>query len=375
MYDRTSKGAKTLPGKYYTADSIYHLESDRIFTNEWLYAGRVSQLPAAGSYFLHKIDNESLIILRDQQNEIRAFYNVCRHRGTQLCTEASGRFSKSIQCPYHAWTYGLNGDLIGAPNMHEVPDFSKAEYPLHPVTLSTWEGGIFINLSAQPDPFDTAFAILDGKFGKWRLEELTVAHQVIYEVGANWKLIMQNYSECYHFPNLHPVLNKLTPYRNSYNDLEEGPFFGGPMRMSIEGGSMTMSGQRCAAPLEGITGDDLNRVYYYVVFPNFLLSLHPDYVLVHRLERIAPDKTKVICEWLFHPEAIADPDFDPSGAIEFWNMTNLQDWHVCELSQQGVSSRAYVPGPYAELESMIAAFDRQYLHKIGHLPDVSNTGQ
>jgi Rieske 2Fe-2S family protein len=153
------------------------------------------------------------------------------------------------------------------------------------------------------------------------------------------------------------------------NDLEEGPFLGGPMRMALEGGSMTMSGQRCAAPLGDVCGEDLNRVYYYVLFPNFLLSLHPDYVLIHRLERLAVDKTRIICEWLFHPGAMAQPGFDPAGAIEFWNMTNLQDWHVCELSQKGVSSRAYAPGPYAELESMIAAFDRQYLRVMGHQPE------
>ena len=133
----------------------------------------------------------------------------------------------------------------------------------------------------------------------------------------------------------------------------------------MKGGSMTMSGQRCASPLGELAGEDLNCVQYYTVFPNLLLSLHPDYVLIHRIERLAPDRSRIVCDWLFHPSAIAEPDFDPSGAIEFWNMTNQQDWHVSELSQKGISSRAYTPGPYAELESMIAAWDRQYLAALG----------
>lgn len=172
-------------------------------------------------------------------------------------------------------------------------------------------------------------------------------------------------SECYHCPSLHPVLNVLTPFRNSSNDLEEGPFLGGPMRMSIDGGSMTMTGRRCAPSLGDLDGEALNCVQYYTVYPNMLLSLLPDYVLIHRVERLAPDASRVICDWLFHPEAMAAPGFDPSDAIEFWNMTNLQDWGVSGLSQKGISSQAYTPGPYSELESMIAAWDREYLRSIG----------
>lgn len=137
------------------------------------------------------------------------------------------------------------------------------------------------------------------------------------------------------------------------------------MGLAREDGSMTMSGGRCAPLLAGVTGDDTSLVYYYTIFPNMLLSLHPDYVLVHRVEREAPNRSKIICEWLFHPHATGKPDFDPSDAIEFWNMTNKQDWEVSELSQKGVSSRAYQPGPYAELESMIAEWDRYYLSALG----------
>jgi Rieske 2Fe-2S family protein len=331
----------------------------------WLYAGHVSELPDPGSYFLRSLDDESVIVVRDRTGEIRAFFNVCRHRGSRLCTEPSGAFAGGIQCPYHAWTYSLDGSLKGAPNMQEVERFNRADYPLHPVSLTVWEGFIFISFSSAPAPFEELIAPLVGRIDVWSLPELESVHQTVYDVSANWKLFFQNYSECYHCPSVHPMLNKLTPYRDSFNDLDEGKILGGPMKMSIHGGSMTMNGQACAAPLGEVGGDDLGRVYYYTIFPNMFLSLHPDYVLVHRSESISVNRTRIHCDWLFHPDAIVEPDFDPSGAVEFWDMTNRQDWHLCSISQQGISSRAYTPGPYAELESQLAAFDREYLRILG----------
>ena len=198
------------------------------------------------------------------------------------------------------------------------------------------------------------------------MADLRSVHQTVYDVDANWKLFFQNYSECYHCPNVHPQLNRLTPYRDSFNDLPEGPFLGGPMKLAAgAGGSMTMSGRACAAPLAGLSDTDLELIYYYTVFPSMFLSLHPDYVLIHRAEPRRHDRTRVFCDWYFHPTAIAEPGFDPSDAIEFWDVTNRQDWELCTISQQGIGSRAYRPGPYAALESQLAAFDREYLAALG----------
>ena len=364
MSTRTAQGAKTLARRYYTGEDVYEAETRKVFFEQWIYAGRASMLDGPGSYFLCEIESESIIVLEDGEHEIRAHHNVCRHRGTRLLTESEGRLSKSIQCRYHAWTYALDGSLIGAPFMDEVESFCQDAYPLKAVAVAVWEGCIFINLSEDPEPFERAFAPIIDKFGSWTMDELEIAHSISYEIPANWKLIFQNYSECYHCPSLHPVLNKLTPFKNSSNDLEEGPFLGGPMRMSIEGGSMTMSGQTCAPSLGDLSGEALSCVHYYTVYPNMLLSLLPDYVLIHRIERLAPERSRVVCDWLFHPAAMVAPDFDPRGAIEFWSMTNQQDWDVSALSQQGISSQAYTPGPYSELESMIAAWDREYLRSI-----------
>jgi Rieske 2Fe-2S family protein len=256
--------------------------------------------------------------------------------------------------------------------MHEVTTFDAAEYPLNGVSLAVWEGLIFVNLDPGAEPFEKVFGPLLGKFDRWHMGELVSVHQTVYDVDANWKLFFQNYSECYHCPNVHPVLNKLTPYRGTRNDLAVGPFLGGPMRMTLgAGSSMTMSGRACAAPLGEVGGDDLALVHYYTIFPSMFLSLHPDYVLIHRGVPQRVDHTRIYCDWYFHPDAVAKEGFDPSGAIEFWDMTNRQDWELCTISQQGISSRAYVPGPYAELESQLAAFDRQYLQSMGRTTSAS----
>ena len=364
MSTRTASGALTLPQCYYTSREIFDREIERIFTRLWLFAGHLSQIAQPGEFFLFEIDRESLIIVRDRADTVRALHNVCRHRGARICDGGAGKLEHSLRCPYHAWTYDLDGTLIGAPIMGEVEGFEKRDYPLKSAAVQVWEGLIFVNLSPDPEPFDGAFASLTDKFSPWQIAELAPVHRTVYEVEANWKLLFQNYSECYHCPTVHPALNQLTPFRNSVNDLEEGPFLGGPMRLASPGGSMTMTGTRCAAPLGGVTGDDLDLVYYYTLFPNLFLSLHPDYVLIHRGDPRAVDRTTITCEWYFHPDAIAAEDFDPRPAIEFWDMTNREDWHLCTISQQGITSRAYSPGPYADLESQLAAFDREYLRVL-----------
>ena len=363
---RSARGARGLEGAYYTSADIFEVETERIFNRQWLYAGRSAALAEAGDYMTVTVEGEALLLVRGTGGGIKAFFNSCRHRGTQLCSESKGHLGSSIQCPYHAWTYGLDGHLMVAPNMGEAGDFDRANFPLMEVSVGEWEGFAFVSFSPEPRALEQVMEPLTERLAHRVLGQLEVAHRVEYDIQANWKLLVQNYSECYHCPKLHPVLNQLTPYRNSTNDLEEGPILGGPMRMSIEGGSMTMSGNRCAVPLTGVEGEDLNLVYYYTLFPNMFLSLAPDYVLVHQLLRQSPGRTLLNCDWLAAPAAASDPDVDFSGAVEFWAMTNEQDWRICEASQVGVGARSYTPGPYADLESMVASSDRHYLQRLGH---------
>ena len=381
-------GAKTLPQRYFISPEIFAEELQKIFASNWVLVGHQSQLAKPGDYFLAEVAGESLIVAKDQRSTIRAFYNVCRHRGARLCEEQNGH-AAAIQCPYHAWTYALDGRLLGAPHMDETPGFNKAEYPLKPARLGLWEGFIFLNLSDASASLEKWFEPLGEKFSPWNLAALRSAKRLEYDVKANWKLIFQNYSECYHCLGVHPELSKISPYDSAENDLTEGPFLGGFMRIA-KGKSLTVSGNACALgitdssrardhaparnrnPLQKVENDydheheqdEKNRVFYYSIFANMLLSLHPDYVMVHQLEPQSPERTLIFCDWFFNPEAFKRGDFDPEDAIEFWDMVNKQDWHVCELSQRGISSRAYEPGPYSARESIPAAWDREYLRHL-----------
>ncbi len=359
-------GAKSLPRQYFISPELFLAEREKVFARHWLCLGHQSQLANPGDFFVAEAVGESIIILRDSAGEIRGFYNLCRHRGARLCEQSSGRLHETLQCPYHAWTYKLDGGLIGAPQMNQAPGFDKSDYSLHAVALALWESFIFINLDAEPVPFAQAFASVLDKFAPWNIPSLRSAKRTVYEVRANWKLVFQNYSECYHCPLVHPTLAKLTPYDAGENDLYEGPFLGGFMPMA-QAHSLTMSGNVCGLPLGNLRAVEHQRVYYYSLFPNMLLSLHPDYVMYHTVCPLAPDLVRITCDWLFHPESFADPNFNPNDAIEFWDMTNRQDWHVCELSQQGISSRKYQPGPYSPRESIPAAFDREYLRVMGQV--------
>jgi Rieske 2Fe-2S family protein len=356
-------GAKTLPQRYFISPEIFTKERALIFSTQWVCVGHQSEIAKPGDYFVAEVAGESVIVVRDKRGEIHSFFNVCRHRGTRLCEERRGHFS-AIQCPYHAWTYGLDGSLIGAPHMDDVPGFVKADYSLHAVNLALWEGFIFVNLAdAAPAPLEEWFAPLAGKFTHWNLPKLRSAKRIEYDVRANWKLMFENYSECYHCPGVHPMLSKVSPYDSAENDLCEGPFLGGFMSIR-KGAGLTMSGKACALPVGDIRSEDHARVFYYSIFPNMLLSLHPEYVMVHQLWPKSPDRTLILCDWFFHPEAFDRYDFHPNDAIDFWDMTNRQDWHVCELSQQGIASRAYQSGPYSPRESIPAAWDREYLRYV-----------
>ncbi|HEY5691516.1 MAG TPA: aromatic ring-hydroxylating dioxygenase subunit alpha [Cyclobacteriaceae bacterium] len=362
-------GTRTLPGKYYHSRKIYEEEIEKIFYKFWMYACRAEEIPSAGDYKLIEIANESLILVRDKADKIRALFNVCRHRGTQLCTESKGSFkSKSIQCPYHAWTYGLDGKLIAAPLMQEGQGFKKDNCPLHQASVHIWEGFVFINLDKNPIPFEVQMEALMGKFQEWKMEELRIAHHVRYELNCNWKLILQNYQECYHCPGVHPLLTELTPTQSAQHDASQGAVIGGFMDLTKERGSMTMNGEAAAPPICDVAGDDLQRVYYYSVFPNLLLTPHPDFVLFHHITPLGHDKINNDCYWLFRPEVINDPNAQEGikSAVDFWDLTNKQDWQVCEQMQTGTKSKRFTRGYYSGREDILHQLDQEVLKALGH---------
>ena len=350
----------TLPARYYTDPQLFHLEMDRFFFSRWLCAGRSEQIPAPGDYFLANVAGESVIVTRDSAGKIRAFFNICRHRGTRICTEHQGSFSGRIQCPYHGWTYGLDGKLLGAPHMPQN-EFQREEFPLHQAHADLWDGHIFLNLAKNPPPLTQQLADLPAKFAPWGMTDLRPWKRASYEVRSNWKLIILNYNECLHCPILHPMLSRVTDTMSGENDAPTPSYIGGTMDFRGDAQTMSLDGSRRRDYLPGLNSQQRAQVLYYAVFPNLFLSLHPDYVMIHRLWPHAVDRTEVVTEWLFHPTELAKPGFSADDAVEFWDKTNNEDWHICELSQLGISSRAYTPGPYSTMESLPSAFDRLIL--------------
>jgi len=356
MNFHTEDVATTLPARYYTDPGVFNDELEHFYCQTWICAGRVGQIPSPGDYFLREFAGESIIIVRDDRDRIQAFFNVCRHRGTRICPSAEGRFTGRIQCGYHGWTYALDGRLIGAPHMHD--SFSREDYPLNRVHADTWDGHIFINLAAQAEPLAKQLADLPQKFAHWRMGELKLYRRVSYDVRANWKLIILNYNECLHCPILHPALNAISDYLSGDNDPPHPSYIGGSMEFHDGVQTMSRDGKLRRAYLPGLTEEERHKVYYYAVYPNLLLSLHPDYVMVHTLWPRAVDRTEVICEWHFHPDEMAKQNFVGDDAVEFWDTTNRQDWGISELSQAGIGSRAYRPGPYSRRENLPRAFDQ-----------------
>ena len=364
--------AATLPGRFYTSAEVFAREQERIFSRRWVCVGRASEIPRAGDYLCPRVAGESLIVVRGKDTEegrrALAFYNVCRHRGTRICTEERGHVAGGLTCPYHGWTYGLDGALLGAPLMGEVAWFDKADHPLHPAGLEEWEGFLFVHLeprTSAASALSDALRPLEGRFAPWRLPELVTVRRIEYDVRTNWKLIFQNFSECYHCPPVHPALAKISHWRSGANDLREGGLLGGYMLINEGTESLTMSGRRCAAPITDMTREELRRVYYYSLYPGLFLTIQPDFVMATRIEPLAVDRTRITAEFLFAPEAASRPGFDPSGGVELWDLTNRQDWRMCELALEGISSRVYRPGLYSADESLLAAFDQEYLASLG----------
>jgi len=337
---------------------------DRVFARMWLAAARADQLDRPGAFVRRDVAGASVLIVRANDGSIRAHHNVCRHRGTQLCTEASGVFRGSIQCPYHAWTYGLDGHLMAATLMDEVDGFDRSEYPLRSVACETWDGHIFINLSDAPSPLSAQLGDLPERFATWQMQDLRLAHRIEYDIATNWKLVVQNYNECLHCPVIHPLLNQMHHYLGAENVPTADFYCGGAMGFKSGVETLSTDGKRRRAFLPGLSGRNRELVNYFAIYPNFLLTLHPDYMMTITIWPVDCARTKLVAEWHFHADEIAKKDFVFEDAVEFWDRTNQEDWAISEQSYRGISSRGYQPGPYSERERQLWEFDQFILKKI-----------
>ncbi|MCM8745840.1 aromatic ring-hydroxylating dioxygenase subunit alpha [Thermomicrobium sp. CFH 73360] len=370
MDPRTAAIVPTLPGRFYWDPDLYRSESEEIFARLWMCVGLAASLPQPGDFLTTEVAGEPLLVVRGQDRELRAFLNVCRHRGARLCTEPCGHLTGHvIQCPYHAWSYALDGRLIGAPNMRDAAGFAADAYGLHPIPLAIWHGLIWVNLSDDPPPVESQLVppILE-RFGetetfeRYRIGDLAVGASITYDVAANWKLVVENFMECYHCAVVHPELSRLVPSFRAGQAYQQG--VGATFAEGVE--TLTLTGRRTRPLLPGLRPEDDRTYYGLVLRPNVFVNLHPDYVLIHRLEPLAPDRTRIVCDWLFAPEVVSAPDFDPSDAVEFWDLVNRQDWEMCERCQLSMHSRAYAEGGiFAPIEAHIRRFNDWVLEQLG----------
>jgi Rieske 2Fe-2S family protein len=351
--------ASMLPPPAFTDRSVFAWELENLFSRGWVCVGHVSQVAEPGTYLMREVGDESVLVIGGREGSTHAFFNVCRHRGARIVEDTAGRFRARITCPYHAWCYDFDGSLVGTRHMEGLEDFDPACYGLRPVEVAVVGGLVLVDLSGTAPPVTEHVGELAALLDRYRTGQLERAGDRTYDIKANWKSIAENYSECLHCPGVHPELNALSHYRSGEDIAGEGLWCGGSMTltegaetMGREGGS---GGGRPA--ISGLEGPDLTKVLYFVLFPNALVSLHPDYVMLHTLWPRDAGRTEVTCEWFFEPETIAAEGFDPEDAIDFWDQVNREDWHVCELAQKGMRSRGYTAGRYSNQEGDVHAFD------------------
>jgi phenylpropionate dioxygenase-like ring-hydroxylating dioxygenase large terminal subunit len=361
----------TLAGIDYTSEATYAEERERIWWGGWICIGRTEEIAAPGDYLVRDLAGESIIVTRDLVGELRAFYNVCAHRGTKLLDEtatgACGHVNKVFKCPYHAWSFDLDGRLVGTPNVDEDELFDRSDYPLHAIAVAAYAGFLFVNLA--DDPGDLVASLRAGtesitNFDRYRMDELRVGVRIVYEVAANWKIVVENYNECLHCPTIHPELVQVVPlYRFGEVWDEETRDDGNWM---VEGAtSFTRTGRSTLPPFPDLLPDDHRMYYGTYQFPNLMLNLHPDAGMYYLALPRGPGHTTVVSEYLFRPETIASPDFAPEPVVELWDLISRQDWEVCERAQAGVGSRSYRGGVYPRKDRFLFDFNERYRREMG----------
>jgi Rieske 2Fe-2S family protein len=362
---------------------VFEWEAERFLQGSWFCLGRSSDLARPGDQRAVRIGAEGVLMVRGADGVLSAFFNTCRHRGHELLACGGPVVNRrAIRCPYHAWTYGLDGRFRAAPNFVDRPGWSRAdpENGLLPARVEEWGGWAFVNCSGDAPPLAEHLGNLVDTLAPYEPDRLEGAAAHEYLIEANWKLIAENYHECYHCSTIHPELCRVTGTDSSEAFEPTGLVVGGTMDLMDHAETMSLTGESGSVPLRGIAGTLRRQILYVQVFPNLLVSAHPDYVLTHRLEPLESGRTRIECQWLFPPEATALEGFDPGYAVEFWDITNRQDWVACEGVQRGAAGRGYRQGPLSDAEGnvwqFVAVVARRYLEgravsPVPRLPDAA----
>ncbi|HYJ72455.1 MAG TPA: aromatic ring-hydroxylating dioxygenase subunit alpha, partial [Actinomycetota bacterium] len=345
--------SRMLPRDAYTSPRVFAFEQERFFAGSWTCVGREGDLEATGAQRAVRVGGAGVLLVRGADGRARAFANTCRHRGHELLGVGEQTTRRTVLCPYHAWTYDLDGSLRAAPGFRDHTEFRPGEHGLVELPLESWHGFLFVNGSGDAPPFAEHVGALDELVAPYQPARLVPLASHAYDLACNWKVVLENYHECYHCPLIHPELCQVSPPASGDNFELDGAWVGGTMDLKDHAVTMSLDGHSDGVPIPGLDAERLRTVAYLGLFPNLLLSLHPDYVMTHLVEPLGPDLSHVVCTWYFPPEATERPGFDPAYAVEFWDRTNRQDWAACESVQRGMASPHFQPGPLAPAEDAV----------------------
>ena len=345
--------SRMLPPQAYVGQEVFDWERRNFFEKGWLCVGFSQDIAEPGDQKAETLGTGSVLLIRGHDDILRAFANVCSHRGHELLPCGETAHHGRIICPYHSWSYSLEGDVWTAPGFQDVEGFVAAEHGLTELPCTEWHGMIFVNSSSDAEPLDKLLAELDPIIAPYEPERLKIAGRHVYTINSNWKTLTENYHECYHCMMLHPQLCVVSAPQSGYGYYTDGPWSGGTMLIKDEYQTMSMDGQGNGAMLRNLNAEQLREVVYVNIFPNVLISCHPDYVMIHRIMPAAVGETIIECMWAFAPESWDIDEFNPAYAIDFWDLTNSQDWGACESVQRALASPKAIAGPLSSQEENV----------------------
>ena len=351
----------TLTGHDYSSSDVFELERARMFSAGWQYLAREEYVANRGDVLVVDVAGESIILVRDHDDVLHAHHNVCRHRGSRLCEPTTRSLKRAIKCPYHAWSYGLDGALIGTPNV-ATGEIDRASLSLWPVAVDVWQGFVFASLDPEVQELHAWLAEQGDSpigFEHHELGDLRVGARTVSDVAANWKVLIENYNECLHCPTVHPELVQLVPLYRSGNVVDDTRTDGGAT-LSAGSTSFTHTGRSLHPVLPGMDDAAVGSYFGCTVFPSMFLDITGTCAIATRLDAKAAALTQITTEYLFTPAEIATPGFDPTDIVTFSELVAKQDYDVCERVQQGVSSRAFTRGVLAHKDELLLEFHERY---------------
>lgn len=351
----------SLPARFYYDPAQFETEQSLIWRRNWIYVGRSNDL---APMTVRRLDvaGQALILIKDKDGSLTCFHNTCRHRGAELCAKDAKLNSRLITCPYHQWSYDLQGRLVRVPYATPTPDFDKSAHGLFPVHVWQWSGFIFVCLADPPPPFENTPDLGVHALDNWPMADLVTGHSAVKEVACNWKIFWENYNECLHCPGIHPMLCDMVPvYQRGIMAANEDAAWtpaAAPEPVLKPGArSWTVNGQPCGAEFPNLTpAERAAGMTFVTLLPTMFVVAHVDYVRVITVTPLTPERTELKAEWLFPAGTLAAPDFDLDNVVDFASTVLAEDAAACEINQRGVHSERFTAGTLMPQEFDIYRF-------------------